>query len=50
MIPSLGEWRDFDALITMKKIKISISRCFGNFSFSHGSLVKPFKQERVTLL
>ena len=48
-IPSLGERRHFDGLNTTKKLEIPILRCFGNFSFCHGSIVENFKQERVTL-
>ena len=49
-IPSLGEGRHFDALNTIKKLEIPILWSFGNFSFTHGSIVEHFKQESVTLL
>jgi len=49
-IPSLGERHHFDGLNTIKKVQIPISWCFGNFGFSHGSIVEHFKQEWVTLL
>ena len=49
-IPSPVERRHFDALNAIKKVKIPISWSFGNFNFTHGSIVEHFKQERVTLL
>ena len=49
-IPSLGERRHFDALNTIKKVEIPILRSFGNFYFTHVSIVEHVKQERVTLL
>jgi len=49
-IPSLAERWHFDALNTIKKVEIPISWSFGNFNFTHGSIVEHFKQQRVTLL
>ena len=49
-ILSLGERWHFDALNTIKKVEIPISWSFGNFNFTHGSIVGHFKQERVTCL
>ena len=45
MTPSLGERQHIDTLNTIKKVQISIWGCFGNFSFSHGSIVGHLKQE-----
>ena len=42
---SLGEKWHFDALNTLTKVRILISKCFGNLSFSHGSIVEHLKQE-----
>jgi len=49
-IPSLGERWHFDELNTIEKVQIPISWSFGNFSFSHWSILEHFKQEWVTLL
>ena len=45
-ILSLGERWHFDALNTTKKVEIPISWSFGNFNFTHGSIVEHFKQEK----
>ena len=44
-IPSLGERRHFQTLNTLSKVRILILECFGNLSFSLGSIVEHFKQE-----
>ena len=49
-IPSLAKRWNFYILNTLKKVQILILGHFGNLSFSHGSIVEHFKQQRVTLL
>ena len=44
-IPCLGEIQHFLTLNTLSKVPILTSECFGNLSFSHGSIVEHFKQE-----
>ena len=50
MIPCLGERRHFQTLNTLSKVRILISECFGNLSFSLGSIVEHFKQESVNFV
>ena len=50
MIPYLGERRHFHTLNTLTKVQILISKCFGNLTFSHGSIVVHFKQESVNFV
>ena len=45
-IPFLGERLHFDALNTHKNFQVLRSKGFSNMSFSHGSIVQHFKQER----
>ena len=49
-IPGLVERQHFDPLNTIKKVEIPILWSFGNFNFTHGSIVEHSKQQRVTLL
>jgi len=49
-IPNLGERWHFEALTKINKVQIPISWSFGNFCFSHWSIVEHFKQDWVTML
>ena len=44
-IPCLGEIRHFHTLNTLSKVRLLIPECFGNLSFSLGSIVEHFRQE-----
>ena len=44
-IPCLGETRHFHSINTLSKVRILISECLGNLSFSLGSIVEHFRQE-----
>ena len=49
-IPCLRERWHFHKLNTLKKVRILISECFKNLSFSHGSTVEHFKQKRKNFI